>query len=840
MKYEKIWLVCLFSFFLVFSGVGVLAQKPVHDGELQVAGLLDRVEILRDEWGVPHIYASNTHDLIFAQGFTQATDRWWQMEFYRHIGSGAIQELTGFNEGLMGTDRYLRSLGLRDVAQRELDEVYDEESKALLQAFADGVNAYILTRPPAELATEYNLLRVAGVTLTVEPWTPIDSIIWGKMMAFNLAGNSDYEELLTQLYGALDKDLVDSWNIPYPYGEMPTIIWEEELPVSAQATAYQSAPEVGIVGLNVDIDGEAIARQLVWLNADIGIGSNNWVVSGALTESGLPLMANDMHLGIQMPSIWYEIGLHCAPISDDCPYDANGFALSPTPFIVAGHNANISWALTNVGPDTQDLYQIRVNPENELQYEWDGEWRDMTVKDEVFNFGDGSDPISYRVRMTHLGPIMNDRLDGFNNETPVAMRWTALEPGAVFMAFLRLNKASNWEEFRDALSHWDSPSQNVIYADLNNNIGYQVPGKIPIRAAGHSGLLPVPGWTSEYEWLGYYPFDSLPRVYNPERGYIATANQAVVPMSFYEQTAQELADVFGADANYLISYHWDYGYRGRRINELIESLAPHNATTFATIHGDNLDGSALDIMPVIAEITFPDELVEMRDWLLEWDYQMHMDSPQAALWAYFWVRLMDNLYNDEFAPANYMVDGNQNNRIVTTRLMSDPQNAWWDDVDTADVVETRDEIVIKSFGEAIEAISARLGEDPTAWKWGDLHTTTFVSNPLGLSGIAPIEKQVNRGPVPTSGSGVAVNATGWGAYPDADFATYAGPSERVIYDFSNWDNSQSIHTTGQSGHPNSPNYDDMIDPWRMIEYRTMVFTREAVEGAAVSTLVLVP
>lgn len=326
----------------------------------------------------------------------------------------------------------------------------------------------------------------------------------------------------------------------------------------------------------------------------------------------------------------------------------------------------------------------------------------------------------------------------------------------------------------------------------------------------------------------------------PNGGYIATANQAVVPMAYYDQVAQELADVFGADANYLISYHWDYGYRGRRINQMIETLVPHSIETFATIHGDNYDGNAADIFPMLAEVPFPDDLIAMRDWLFDWDYQMHMDSPQAALWAFFWVRLMDNLYNDEFAPADYMVDGSQNNRIVTYRLMSDPQNVWWDDVTTVDVVETRDDIVVKSFREALMAIEARLGDDPQAWIWGDLHTVTFISNPLGLSGIGPIERQVNRGPYPASGSGVAINATWWGAYPDEDFTIRAGPSERVIYDLSNWGNSRSIHTTGQSGHPNSPNYDNMIDAWRMIAYRTMLFGREQVENAAVSRLVLVP
>ncbi|MDX1994430.1 MAG: penicillin acylase family protein [bacterium] len=834
---------------LLIGGV-VQAQDgplPQHDGELSVVGLTDSVEVLRDEWGVPHIYASNLYDLFFAQGFTQAQDRWWQMEFFRHIGSGAIQELTGRNEDLLGTDLYLRTLGFREVAAHELEQNYAGELASYMQAFADGVNAYITSREPTGLALEYGLLQLSGVTVEVEPWTPVDSLVWAKMMAQDLSGNESTERLFSRLYAAgFDEDMLNDWQVEWAYGEKPTIVAPEDLPITDTSleTSFRSQLGVGIVGLETRLTGNFELDDLLALGlpADSGIGSNNWVAHGDITETGLPLMANDMHLGIQMPSIWYEIGLHCMPVTEDCPMDVVGFALSPSPAIIAGHNANISWALTNTNADTQDLYQIRVNPDNPLQYEYNGEWRDMTVREETLNFGDGSEPITFQVRETHFGPIMNDNqlnddgtLSGFNNENPVAMRWTALEPGTLFRGVLGVNMASNWSEFREALRDWDVPSQNIIYADVEGNIGYQLPGNFPIRAADHTGLLPVPGWTDEYEWRGYIPYDALPRVLNPERDYIATANQAIVPLEYYDQLVDAIGGEFGADSNYEIGRFYNDGYRGQRINELLVELVPHSVQTFQQMHADSLDISARELLPIFGELEIEDaELAEVRDWLLEWDYRATAESAQATLWYQVWVRLTDNLWNDELEGLSAS-DGSD--WWATMLLLSQPNNVWWDDTSTADITETRDDVLLRSLEEAYAATVETLGEDREAWAWGDLHTVTFISNPLGQSGIAPVERRVNRGPFPVSATTNAINAMTWRL---ENFTIRNGPSQRAIYDASNWDNSVSIHTTGQSGHPDSEHYDDMIEPWINIEYRPMVFSREAVEAAAVNTLVLTP
>ncbi len=833
MRFTTIFLCILF----VFIG-SVVAQE---EESLTLEGLNDTVEIFWDDWGVPHIYASNVYDLAFAQGYIQAMDRWWQMEFSRHIAAGRLQELTGYNPSLMGTDVYLRTLGIYETARLEYETNYSQHSLFIIEAFADGVNAYISSHTPNELALEYRLLSIIGVEPEIYPWTPVDSIAWGKVMALQLGGNMDVEELLSSILTVITPEMLQDYLPEYPYDSKPSILLPEDLPITQAPLTSRQVDTVGIRGLDITPIGgydPELAANYMPFGDGIGIGSNNWVASGEITETGLPLMANDMHLGIQMPSIWYEIGLHCTPVSEDCPYNVVGFAFSSSPLIVAGHNDRISWAFTNVGPDTQDLYQIRVNPDNDLQYEWDGEWRDMTVREETIRFGDDTDPITFQVRITHLGPIINDTLEGFNNDNPLALRWTSLEPGELFTALIQMNAAQNWQEFREALTYWDAPSQNIIYADVDGNIGYQMPGRIPIRAPGHTGQLPVPGWTSEYEWRGYIPFDYLPRIFNPERGWIASANQRVVPPAYYDYLQQELGDEFGADSNFTIHLETAYGYRGNRINTLLEDLKPHSIQTFMQMHGDNYDGSAAEILPYLADLTIEDaELATIRDWLLTWDYHMDMDSAQAVLYAHFWSRLANNIFNDQFQGV-YRASGTNNELWAVYQLLQEPDNIWWDNIETDDI-ETPQDILLQSLQEAYDYAVETLGEDYTAWRWGAIHTTTFVSNPIGASGMTALEQQVNRGPVETAGTNNAINATSWriGAL---DFSVRAGPSERVIYDLSDWSNSRSIHTTGQSGHPSNPHYDDMIDPWRNIEYRIMLWTREQVEAAAVRKLTLTP
>lgn len=821
---------------------------PKHDGEISVEGLHDTVEILRDEWGVPHIYAKNMHDLFFAQGFTLAQDRWWQMEFWRHIGSGRIEETTGRDDDLLEADILIRTLGWRELAEQEV-ELCDEETMAYLQAFADGVNAYITSRNYGDLALEYSVLRLVGKRIHIEPWTPVDSLVWGKVMAWDLTRGGNVEEIRMTIYELIGQEMTDQWMTPtWPFGERPTIVQLEDLDIAVQTRSTEGGNET-ITATEPQIPSGGDWNDISFVfGKGRGVGSNNWVVSGNMSESGMPLLANDPHLGIQLPSIWYEIGLHCLPDNGQLPFDVTGFTFAPIPGVVIGHNDFIAWGVTNTGPDVTDLYKIKVNPENPLQYEWNGEWRDMTVRQETIRFAGSGKTVNIQVRETHLGPIINDNeLDeetkevlGFNNEDPLALRWTGLEPSNMSRAVVGINNATNWEEFRSALQYWDVPSQNFVYADTEGNIGYQMPGRIPIRAGSHSGLLPVPGWTDEFEWQGYVPYEKLPSVFNPRQGYIATANQAVVSPEYYDWLAQEL----GAGRNYVFSQDWDYGYRAQRIVEMLEANAPHTIESYERIQGDNKLISATEIIPYLAALEFDDELTEARDWLLEWDYQFDMESPQAALYAQFWARLLENLFNDQLDDEKLEAEdkayGSDRDMWATALLLQDPDNAWWDNATTDDVIETRDDILLQSFQEGYNNTVAALGKDREKWKWGDLHKATFVSNPLGVSGVGFVERRVNRGPYAVGGSMATVNNTAWGVGSDEDFEVLWLPSMRMIVDLADFTRSATIHTTGQSGHPYSSHYGDMIDLWRNIEYHPMLWTRQQVEDAAVSRLVLNP
>ncbi len=816
---------------------------PQTSGELRVSGLADRVEIIRDADGVPHIYASSLHDLFFAQGFTQAQDRWWQMEFFRHTGKGRIQELTGQSDALMGTDIFLRGIGWERAARRELESL-SPEMRAVMEAFSDGVNAYIGGRAPGDLAFEYGVLGLTGVRFEIEPWTPVDTLVFAKIMQWDLGGNWDTEQYRETFIETLGQELLDSWFRPWPFGDKPTIVREEDLPITeaslgARLPALLTRQTARRESIRV---ADMLGRRFIF-GEDSGLGSNNWVVSGSRTASGRPLLANDPHLGIRMPSIWYEIGLHCQPVSERCPVNVRGFTFSPSPSVIIGHNERIAWGVTNVGPDVQDLYRLEINPENELQYRWNGEWRDMTVVEETIRFGDGAPPVTIRVRETHLGPIINDNdIDqesgavlGFNNESPMAMRWTALEGSTLFESVYQINQASNWQEFRDALRLWDAPSQNFVYADIDGNIGYQMPGRIPIRAEGESGLVPSTCAEDACTWLGFIAFDDLPRIFNPERGYIVTANQAVVPLEFYTQ----LAERSGVDGNYAFGQEWDIGYRGQRITELIEASSQHTVASMAAIHGDSKLIMAEDLAPTLAALALEDsELAGMRDWLLEWDYQLHMDSGRAALFMLFLERLTDNLFNDQLAAIDDRSSGAAWELWAITQLVDEPENPWWDDTATVGVTETPQDILTRALGQAVAEARTRLGADREQWRWGALHGSTFVSNPLGLSGITLIENMVNRGPFPTSGGAPAVNATSWNFA--RGFGVRSLPSMRMIVDVGGFENSLTMHTTGQSGHPFSQHYDSLIERWRRIEYHPMLFTRDQVQAAAAETLVLLP
>lgn len=792
------------------AGVGVFTVRrswPQVEGTVQVTGLSDRATIIRDHWGIPHIYASSSHDLFFAEGYAHAQDRFWQMEFYRRIGSGRLAELLG--ESALESDRFIRTLGWHRTAAVEL-ELLDDEVRSVLEAYAEGVNAYIADHH-GRWGLEFTVLGLTGVDVDPEPWTPLNTLTWAKVMAWDLGGNMDSELLRAHIVARLGTAAAQLLTSTYP----------QDSPVIA-AHALSSA------ALSAVPDA---AHLIHALGSGDGIGSNNWVVSGSRTETGSPLLADDTHLGVQMPSIWYELGLHCQPQGPDCPYNVVGFSFVSAPGVIIGHNDHIAWGVTNLGPDVQDLFIERVNPENPDQYEFQGQWLNMEIiREEIVVAGrdeeDADNPVVVNVRTTRHGPIINDIIGGPEDEwsygwQPLALSWTALQPGTLMRSVLLLGKASNWEEFREALSYWDAPSQNFVYADVEGNIGYQAPGRIPIRAAGN-GSMPVPGWDGAYDWSGTIPYDELPRLFNPPEGYIVTANNAVV----------------GPDFSYFISMDWDPGYRASRIVELIEADPSLSVADMRTIHGDSCPVWARAVLPYLSSLRAPEDprLSEALSILRGWDGCALRNSAGAALFESFTVHLLDLTFGDEMG-EQLLSSARSAETVALAELLEQGEASWFDDVTTPEQ-ETRDDVMLDALEQAVEELTETLGKDMASWQWGDLHTVTFENQSLGQSGIRPIEALFNRGPVAVDGTNATVNATGYDM--DAPYTVNHLTSQRQIVDLDDFARSASMHTTGQSGHPFHRHYDDMIDPWRNIEYHAMLWNRADVEADAEGTLILQP
>ena len=782
---------------------------PRTAGKVRVDGLQAEVTVVRDSWGISHIYASTPHDLFFAQGYVHAQDRFWQMEFWRRIGSGRLSEVLG--ESGLDSDRFIRTLGWHRTAAQEL-ELLDDEVRTVLEDYAEGVNAYVSTHR-GRLGLEFTLLGLTGVKFEPEPWTPINTLTWAKVMAWDLGGNREDELLRAQVAARLGTSAVGAIVPPYP-DDYPVIV-----PHPLAGATLQAVP--------------AAAFETHVLGKGDDLGSNNWVIAGSHTETGMPLLANDPHLSIQMPSIWYEIGLHCDPLGPDCPYNVVGASFASAPGVIIGHNDRIAWGVTNLGPDVQDLFIERVNPENPNQYEYQGKWLDMTIVREEIGVAGEEEPVVVFARLTRHGPIINDVAGGAEDEwafgwQPLALSWTALQPGTLMQSVMLLDRAQNWEEFREALRYWDAPSQNFVYADVEGNIGYQSPGRIPIRASG-DGSMPAPGWSGEYEWVDYIPFDELPRAFNPPEGYIVTANNAVV----------------GRDYPYLLTVDWDPGYRARRIVELIEASTPVSLADVQAIQGDSSPVWAEDVLPhlLVLPASGPGpradnrtRLAQALELLRAWDRRAGRDSAGAALFEAFRLHLIDLTFGDELG-GHLLEEARGSATVALVNLLADEASPWFDDVTTPEV-ETRDEILLRALEAAVEELTEMQGRNMARWRWGELHTATFKNQSLGKSGITFIENIFNRGPVEVDGTIATVNNTGYGL--DSPYVVETVPSYRQIVDLADLARSVAMHTTGQSGHPYHRHYDDMIDSWRNIEYHPMLWQRADVEAAAEGTLVLRP
>lgn len=789
---------------------------PQTQGTLAIQGLQEPVDIYRDSFGVPHIYASNPHDLFFALGYVHAQDRFWQMDVWRHTAAGRLSEM--FGESQVKTDAFLRTLGWWRLAERDYQRL-PEDVKAILDAYADGVNAYLAERQGSALSFEYAVLKLLNPDYEPEPWSPVHALAWIRVMAWDLRANMQLEIERAVLLKTYTPEEVAELFPPYPYDRHPVIV--PEFTLSSEGTTRPPSESWFQIAALAEGLGQVIRQvDAVLGTGGTDLGSNSWAISGDLSVTGKPILANDPHLGQQLPSIWYQVGLHCQPKTEDCPYDVVGFSFAGAPGVIIGHNDRIAWGFTNVGADVMDLYIERINPENPNQYMVNGSWVDMEVRTEVIQVAGGA-PVEITVRWTRHGPIISDvykKLLDFEEKAGVdlpeeyalALRWTALEPTNTLQAILDFNKAQNWQEFREAARLFDVPAQNLLYADVEGNIGYQMPGKIPRRASGHTGQIPVPGWTDEYEWQGYIPFEELPWVLNPDKGYIVTANNPVV----------------GPDYPYNLIDIPALGYRAKRIVDLIENLPkPLDVEDLARIQADNYDGSAAFLVPVMMELDLQDtHLEDIRELWKGWDYQMEADSPAAALYGAFWRHLLSATFHDDL-PEDYWPKGGGRWFEVIRRLVAEADSPWWDDRTTPQK-ETRDDILRRAFADAVAELEERLGKNPETWAWGDLHGLLLTHPTLGKSGVAPIELLFNRGPYPTGGGAAIVNATGWKA--NEGYRVASLPSMRMLVDLADLSRSLAIHTTGQSGHAFHPHYVDMTDLWRTYQYHPMLWTQEQV------------
>ena len=814
---------------LVLIPYNITRSFPQTEGEIQVPGLDTPVEVYRDSYGVPHIYASSAHDLFFTQGYVHAQDRFWQMDFWRHIGSGRLSEM--FGDSLLENDQILRTLGFARVAQVELESL-DPTSMSILESYSAGVNAYLDQHQGADLSLEYLVLKMINADYQPEPWQPLHSMTWAKVMAWDLGGNMDDEIEKALLLGALTPEQVADLVPPYPE-DKPVIV--PGFQANADLAAEQDAAETQVEylsNLSLIVKDKLDNLDQVLGPRGIGIGSNSWAISGSRTATGMPLLANDPHLGAQIPAIWYEVGLHCTQRGEACPYQVTGFSFAGVPGVVIGHNENIAWGFTNVGPDVQDLYIEKINPENPNQYEVNGQWVDMDLVSETIRLAGGEEQ-DLTVRYTRHGPIISDTAyleEDFSAaaglELPanyaLALRWTALEPNHIFRAIWRFNRAANWDEFREDTRDFAAPTQNLIYADVQGNIGYQMPGNIPIRAKG-DGSLPVPGWTDEYEWTGYIPFEEQPFSFNPPEGYIVTANNAVVE----------------ADYPYLIATVFAHGYRAQRIVDMIEEAPGEiDSAYIQEMQGDNKDLNAETLVPILLQIPVGIENEDYRQLLVDWDYQADMESNAAALFEVFWKNLLELTFLDEL-PEGASPGGGSRWFEVFANLVEQPDDPWWD-IPTTTPVENRDFIFNMAFSAAVNELKDLLGQDAEQWTWGDLHTLNLVNASLGDSGFVVIDSLFNRGGYRTSGGSAIVNATGWDASKEEPYVVGSLPSMRMILDLSELSNSLTIHTTGQSGHAYHDHYVDMTDPWRQIQYHAMLWDPEQVENEASGHLRLVP
>lgn len=861
---------------LVTGTVMTRRSFATTDGNVPLPGLDAPVEVLRNEQGVPTIVASTTDDLFRAQGYVHAQDRFWEMDSRRHITAGRLSELFGGSQ--VATDTFVRTLGWRHVAEQEL-ALLEEETRQMLTAYAEGVNAWLEGRSGSQLSLEHALLPVAGARgYAPEPWTPVDSLAWLKAMAWDLRSNLD-DELERARLQAADLGPGREWRTlfpDFPADRHPPILPDGgELadgrfvpgtgladPAQAPTVASIAAPandELTQTGardpgasrdatrLDPSLRGEEVQRalaaaddaieaapQLLGDGSDTGIGSNSWVIAPERSATGTALLANDPHLGPSQPSLWYQVGLRCEPIGPDCPYHVLGFSFSGVPGIVIGQTDRVAWGFTNLGQDVIDLVVERIDGDRYLTE--DG-WQPLDERTETIRVA-GGDDVEVVVRATRHGPVFSDvssagaevatgplgaggSSDDGSDEHAVAIQWTALEPAPTMDAIVWFMRARDWASFREGARRFLVPSQNLVYADVDGHIGYQAPGRVPVRSSG-DGTAPQPGWTGEALWDGELDFDAMPWTFDPTAGAIMTANQPVLP---------------GGSEPFL-SRDFNHGYRGARIAELLDGRDDLTLDDLLEVQLDAHNGNGANLVGALTAVPADaDPRVQaIQDVLEGWDLQDAVDSAGSAAFNATWRHLLAATFHDEL-PEWAWPTGSGRWWEVVRGLVAQPDAAWWDDVTTPQR-EQRDDVLHASMAAAHDELVELFSDDPGEWRWGEMHTLTLTHQTFGTSGIGVVERLFNRGPLELPGGSDVVQATGWVATQGYE-VTWV-PSMRYLVDLGDLDAGSWIHPTGQSGRPFHPNYTDQAATYAAGGTFPIAFSAEAVAAAAVDRLTLVP
>lgn len=751
----------------------VLAQL---DGEVKLPGLQEPVEVLRDRWGVAHIYAKNQHDLFFAQGFVAAQDRMFQLDLWRRIALGQTAEVLG-EEGVEA-DRFARLMLYRGDMQAEWKS-YAPDTQEIATAFTGGINAYI-DQAGDKLPIEFQLLGYKP-----EKWQPQD--VLGRMSGIIMTSNWQREvarAILVARVGAEQARQIAPTDPPREFA--PT-------------------PEIDAASITPDIFRGYLAATRAMKFQPSTTQSNNWVIDGTLSASGKPMLASDPHRALGLPSLRYLVHLN-AP-----GWNAIGAGEPALPGIALGHNERIAWGITIVGTDQADLYVEETREGDSRQYKVEGAWQPMRVVRENIRVRGRSEPALLELRFTRHGPVIHQ---DEQKRLAFALKWTGSEPGgAAYLGGLSVARAQNKEEFLEALEAWHIPGLNFVYADVDGEIGWVAAAQTPIRK-GWDGLLPVPGAAGKYEWQGYLPVKDLPQSFKPPQHWLATANHNILPPGYPHQ----------------IAYEWSGPHRFLRIQERLAGQKQFTLEDFKSIQHESTSLPGRELIKLLQHTETPAELAPYRQIMLEWDAVLPLESKAGPLYAVWLQELMNAFYAESLPKDPRPERADLRSVTVLLRHLNQPQVAQFG----SDPIKSRDELLRKTFAAAVARVKSLQGDDAAAWSWGKLHTATF-EHPLASLGPA-YAQAFNLGPVERPGDANTPN----NARHDDNFKQVHGASYRQLFDLADWDRGLATSTPGQSGQPGSPHYADLLPLWAEGEYFPLAYSRGKVEQVTRHRLKLQP